>query len=291
MPGADPVELVVPTRRRDVEGLPVGRVLPHGRRRMVGPFVFLDHLGPVELGPGEAVDVRPHPHIGLATVTYLFAGAIVHRDSLGSEQPITPGAVNWMTAGRGIVHSERSDAAERSTRRRLHGVQSWVALPEGAEEAAPSFLHVAADDIPTRVIDGGRVRVVAGTSQELASPVPVASPTLYLDVALDAGATFVVDDPAAERAVFPVSGRVRLGAGPELDSSGLAVLRPGAVRLEALEPARLLVIGGEPVGRRFIWWNFVSSSEARIDAARDDWEAGRFTPVPGDGERVAAPPR
>jgi len=286
---SDAVELTIQPRVRSLGEFDVRRVLPAAERRMVGPFVFLDHMGPTVFTPGHGIAVRPHPHIGLATITYLFEGEIVHRDSLGCKQLIQPGAVNLMTAGRGIVHSERAN--DVSKEQPLHGIQSWLALPLELEEMEPTFLHYPASSLPERVIDGCTVRVIMGSAYGLESPVLIYSPTLYLEAALPAGATLAVLDEASERAVYVVSGRIAIDGHEHADGT-LAVLRAGAtVPLAATSAARVLVIGGAALGPRHIWWNFVSSSEARIESAKRDWAEGRMGQVPGDDEFIPLPER
>jgi redox-sensitive bicupin YhaK (pirin superfamily) len=282
------VELTIEPRVRSLGEFDVRRVLPAAKRRMVGPFVFLDHMGPAVFPPGHGIAVRPHPHIGLATITYLFDGEIVHRDSLGIRQLIQPGAVNLMTAGRGIVHSERAreDVAVTS---RLHGIQSWIALPLELEETEPTFLHYPASSLPELQIDGGTVRVIIGSAYGLQSPVLTYSPTLYFEAALEANAKLAVLDEAAERGVYVVAGRVEIG-GDIYGEGTLAVLRGGVtVPLKAETEARVIVIGGTSVGPRHIWWNFVSSSEARIERAKRDWAEMRMGSVPGDDEFIPLP--
>jgi hypothetical protein len=254
---------------------------------MVGPFVFLDHMGPAVFAPGLGMAVRPHPHIGLATITYLFEGEIMHRDSLGCRQLIETGAVNLMTAGRGIVHSER--ASDVTGTRRLHGIQSWLALPLEREEMEPTFLHYPADSLPARSIDGCAVRVIMGSAYGLESPVLTYSPTLYFEATLPAGGALDVLDEARERAVYVAAGTVRI-AGHEYAEGTLAVARAGTiVPLAADTAARILVIGGAPLGTRHIWWNFVSSSAERIERAKRDWAEGRMGKVPGDDEFIPLP--
>jgi redox-sensitive bicupin YhaK (pirin superfamily) len=250
---------------------------------MVGPFVFLDHMGPARVHAGEGLDVRPHPHIGLATVTYLSEGSILHRDTLGSEQPIRPGDVNWMIAGRGIAHSERSDATERQVERGMEGIQSWVALPRAHQETAPGFFHHPGATLPHLTDTGVSVTVIAGTAYGQTAPVAVLSQTLYVDVTLSEGTALPLPDEHAERAAYVLTGELEVGGqvfGPRL----LLVFRPGdAVTIRARADSRVLLVGGEPMdGPRHVWWNFVSSDLARIEQAKDDWRSGRFGVVPGD---------
>lgn len=271
-------------------GFTVRRILPAAARQSVGPFLFFDHMGPVEGQPGARHDVRPHPHIGLATVTYLFEGAIMHRDSLGTEQRIEPGAINWMTAGSGIVHSERTpdDLLERV--RRTHGLQLWAALPREFEEAPAAFSHTPAADIPELELPGAKVRVLVGTALGRTSPVPTFSETLYLDIHLDPGAAIELDRLPEEAALYAPFGSIEIDGEP-VPPNTMAMLEPGAaVRVASAQGARFVVIGGAPLdGRRFIFWNFVSSSRERIEQAARDWEEQRFVPVPGDDERIPLP--
>ena len=283
------VELTIEPRVRSLGEFDVRRVLPAAKRRMVGPFVFLDHMGPAVFPPGHGIAVRPHPHIGLATITYLFEGEIMHRDSLGVRQLIQAGAVNLMTAGRGIVHSERA-SDDLSLTSRLHGIQSWIALPLDLEEMEPTFLHYPASSLPQMSADGCTVRVIMGSAYGLQSPVLTYSPTLYLEASLQERAKLAVLDEAAERGIYVVSGRVGIG-GTTYAEGTLAVLRGGAaVTLEAETEARVIVVGGASVGPRYIWWNFVSSSEARIERAKRDWAEMRMGTVPGDDELIPLPP-
>ena len=272
-------------------GFTVSRLLPAARRRSVGPFVFFDHFGPVTEQPADNHDVRPHPHIGLATVTYLFEGAMMHRDSLGSVQRIEPGAINWMSAGRGIVHSERKPDDLRGRAFVNHGLQLWVGLPADKEEGEPSFVHTPAAAIPQVDIGPAQVRVLVGEAFGARSPVQPASPTLYLDVALPQGGAFELPPLAAELAVYPVQGTMRLD-GEAVAARQMLVLEPGATaRIEADGAARLVVVGGDPLGERFMYWNFVSSRKDRILQASADWEQGRFGVVPGDdSEFIPLPP-
>ena len=272
-------------------GFTVRRSLPHRDRRSVGPFVFFDHFGPVTLDPGPGHDVRPHPHIGLATFTYLFEGAIQHRDSIGSVQRIEPGAVNWMSAGRGIVHSERTPKdllGERGTR---HGLQLWVALPEAEEESAPAFQHVAAADIPEVKLEGATVRVVVGSALGATSPVKTLSGVLVLvyDMAVASGVEIEIPALAAELALYAVDHPIEVD-GELVDEFRLLPLEPGrAHRLAAPRGGRVVLVGGEPLGHRHLAWNFVSSSLDRIRAAESDWRAQRFPAIPGETEFIPLP--
>jgi redox-sensitive bicupin YhaK (pirin superfamily) len=285
--------LLIEPREHDLGGgFRVRRALPAVARRAVGPFVFFDHFGPVVERPEDNHDVRPHPHIGLATVTYLFEGAMMHRDSTGVVQRIEPGAVNWMTAGRGIVHSERAPDDLRGTTRTLHGLQLWVAVPESREEDEPGFQHVPADAIPTVGLAGASVRVLAGAAYGAVSPVRPASPTLYLDIALDAGASLALpagEGARAERAVYGVDRPFTLDGTP-VPARTMAVVASGAPgRVEAVEGARLVVVGGDALGERHMYWNFVSSRRERIVQACDDWAAQRIGQVPGETEFIPLP--
>ena len=290
MSTSDPIIDVLQGRVRDLgDGDTVRRVLPIGHRKMVGPFVFFDHMGPWNFAPGRGTDVRPHPHIGLATVTYLFDGAIDHRDSLGSVQTIRPGDLNWMTAGRGIVHSERSPADAREHGARMHGIQSWVALPGDAEECDPAFVHYPASALPGRDADGVRLRVIAGEAYGLRSPVECASPTFYVEAHLSAGATLAMPDGYRERALYVVDGAVEI-AGRAFGESAMPVFAEGAdVNVRATCDTHLMLLGGEPLGERQIWWNFVSSRAERIEQAKADWKAQRFEKVPGETEFIPLP--
>jgi redox-sensitive bicupin YhaK (pirin superfamily) len=277
------IDLVIDARPRDLGGFTVRRVLPSMRRRLVGPFIFFDHMGPVQLPIGTGMDVRPHPHIELATVTYLFDGEIVHRDSLGSTQTISPGDVNWMIAGRGIVHSERSSPEAREAGVHIHGIQSWVALPLEHELTDPRFEHHGSSTIPRVTLEGARIDVIAGTAYGERSPVGTLSPTLYAHAELDAGARIRVDDTHAERGLYVVEGAV--GCDDRTFRSGtMIVLRAGAdVTIAAEVPTRVMLVGGAKLsGDRNIYWNFVSSSHERIERAKDDWQNGRFPVIPGD---------
>jgi redox-sensitive bicupin YhaK (pirin superfamily) len=294
------LECVIEPRRRDLGGFEVGRVLPHAQRRMVGPFVFFDHMGPADFPPGisRRVDVRPHPHIGLSTVTYLLDGEIVHRDSVGTEQPIRPGEINWMTAGRGITHSERFEKA-RAQGGVVHGLQAWVALPDEAEETAPSFEHFDAAELPVVDDPGIRARVLAGRAFGVEAPVPVHSPMFYAHCTLDAGASLPLPGDHPERAAYIVSGALDVG-GTRYEAGRMLVFATARTpRITASEACTVLVLGGDPVGPRFIEWNFVSSSKERIEQAKADWRAGRmklpdlddreFIPLPDDPPPPANP--
>jgi len=284
----DAIELMVVPNAKDIDGFQVRRALPTAKRRMVGPFIFFDRMGPAILRAGQALDVRPHPHIGLSTVTYLFDGKIRHRDSLGTEMVIEPGDVNLMTAGRGIVHSERTPDDLRATTRRTHGLQLWSALPVDDEELAPSFVHTPAAAIPAFEADGAGVRVLIGEAYGLRSPVATRSPTLYLDIALRAGARLALP-PAAERALYAVDAPFTLDAKVQ-PARQMVLLQPGEQPLlGATGDARVVLIGGEPLGRRVMAWNFVSSRKERIEQAKDDWRARRFDPVPGETEFIPLP--
>ena len=271
-------------------GFKVRRLLPSAKRRSVGPFVFFDHFGPATEKPGTEHDVRPHPHIGLATVTYLFEGAMMHRDSLGSVQEILPGAINWMTAGRGIVHSERKPERLHHADYVNHGLQLWAALPQAFEEVDPSFIHTAADAIPEVDEQGVRVRVLIGEAFGAASPVATFAPTLYLDIALPAGASFALPALADELAVYAVNGGVTIDD-TRVDAHVMAALPDGqGATLTASEPVRVMVVGGAPLdGPRFITWNFVSSRRERILQAGEDWSAQRMGHVPGETEFIPLP--
>ncbi|HXY99379.1 MAG TPA: pirin family protein [Stellaceae bacterium] len=288
-PGA--IEMAIVPRPRDLgDGFVVGRVLPFARRRMLGPFIFFDAMGPTSFAAGRGLDVRPHPHIGLATVTYLFDGEILHRDSLGNVQPIRPGEVNWMTAGSGIAHSERTDAALRQKPSRLHGIQSWVALPKRFEETAPAFAHHARASLPVIEGEGKSVRLIAGSFGTKRAPVETFSPMFYADAALGPGARLALPAEHEERGGYIVEGGVAI-AGESHAPGRLLVFRPKAeIVITAPQGARLMLLGGAPLDEpRHIWWNFVSSSKERIEAAKADWKAGRFPPVAGDSELIPLP--
>ena len=276
-------------RERDLGGFVVRRILPAAVRRIVGPFVFFDHMGPADLAAGEGIDVRPHPHIGLATVTYLFEGEIIHRDSVGSVQAIRPGAVNWMTAGRGIVHSERTSPEERARPSRLHGIQSWVALPDAHAETAPSFHHHPAASLPLIERDGVSMRLIAGRAYGETAPVETLSDMFYLDARLAAGVRLVLPEDHVEGAVYVVEGSIRL----QQDTVDAGVMAASGsdepAVIEAISPARLMLLGGAPLGDRRVWWNFVAADAERIERAKADWRTGRFPPVPGETEFIPLP--
>ena len=282
-PDSRAVELLIGARPRELGSLSVRRALPSARRRLVGPFIFFDHMGPAEFTDGQGVDVRPHPHIALATVTYLFEGEIVHRDHLGFTQPIRPGDVNWMIAGQGIVHSERTAPEQRRSGARLHGIQSWVALPLSEEERAPSFEHHPVATLPHLTRPGVELCVIAGSAYGKSAPVSVLSPTLYVAAGLEAGAALPIPDEHTERAAYVVEGAV-LCDGQAHSSGTMLVFRTGAAAtLIAQSAARVMLLGGAPLdGPRHIYWNFVSSSKDRIERAKQDWKAGHFPKIPGD---------
>lgn len=284
------IEQVIVPRTSDLGGLPVRRALPVVGRRMVGPFVFLDEMGPAEFRLGEGLDVRPHPHIGLSTVTYLFDGSLMHRDSLGYAQEITPGALNVMQAGRGIAHSERTGAAARAAGARLAGVQLWSALPQHLEEADPSFTHFEEGALPRLASEGKSVRLMMGAAYGAAAPGQFPHPTLLAEVILGPGAVLPIDPDYEERALYLVSGEIDI-AGEAFGPGRLLVLRAGErISVLGVTNARLILLGGEPLdGPRHIWWNFVSSSKDRINAAKADWAAGKFDAVPGDSEFIPLP--
>lgn len=291
-PADAPIELLIAPPARDLgDGFVVHRALPARERRTLGPFVFFDRMGPARFAPGRGLDVRPHPHIGLATVTYLFDGQMLHRDSLGNAQLIRPGEVNWMIAGRGIVHSERTPAQERNAASSLSGLQLWVALPREHEEMPPAFSHHAVHELPILEHGGMRARLIAGTFAGARSPVPALSAMFYLDAQLAPGAVLELEGEHRERGVYVSSGSVQLEA-RTLGPGPLVVLRAGAaVRLVAgAAGARVLALGGAPLdGPRTVWWNFVSSSRERVQRAAEDWRAGRFAAVPDESEFIPLP--
>ena len=276
------IDLRIEARQKDLGGFTVRRVLPYATHRMVGPFIFFDHMGPAEFAVGEGIDVRPHPHIGLATVTYLFAGEIIHRDSLGSVQAITPGAVNWMTAGSGITHSERTGINERGHLHHAHGIQTWVALPKEAEECEPEFFHHTAESLPEIDMPGIKLRILAGEAYGQRAPVKTYSPIFYVEAYMERGSSLTLPANYSERAMYVVDGDVAVN-GEAVAPATMAVFRSGAKVLTAQSKAHIMLLGGEPFPeRRYIFWNFVSSSEARLEQAKSDWQEGRFPTIPGD---------
>ena len=289
------LEMVIVTRVREiVDDFKVRRALPSAKRRMVGPFIFLDQMGPEVLRANRGLDVAPHPHIGLATVTYLFEGELMHRDGLGTVQPIRPGEVNWMTAGRGIAHSERTPQEMRLSGSELFGIQSWVAMPKKYEESDPAFAHHGTDELPVIEGEGKRVRLITGSLYGAQSPVQTLSDMFYADITLVEGARLAIPSEHEERAAYIVEGSVELLPDDGTYSAGqLLIFKPGAeitLRAHESSPARMMLLGGEPMdGARHIWWNFVSSSKERIEQAKEDWKAGRFAPVPEETEFIPLP--
>ena len=287
MPGdaaaADAIDLVIVPRARDIGSFEVRRALPSAERQMVGPFIFFDQFGPVLMKAGQGMDVRPHPHIGLSTVTWVYDGVIQHKDSLGFDQPIKPGELNWMTAGKGIVHSERTPPMERTAGQKVFGIQSWVALPKTHEEIAPNFEHVADAALPLLTDNGRSVRIIAGSMYGERSPVKTASDLFYADVVLEAGARLPLPAEHEERGIYISEGSLTI-AGERHEAGRLLVFKPGdEITLSTETGARFMMLGGEPMdGPRYIWWNFVSSSKDKIEAAKDDWKRARFSIVPGD---------
>jgi redox-sensitive bicupin YhaK (pirin superfamily) len=277
------LELVISPRERDLGGFQVRRILPYASHRMVGPFIFLDHMGPAEFAPGKGMDVRPHPHINLATVTYLFEGAIMHRDSLGSEQRIEPGAINWMTAGSGIVHSERTPQELRTEGTKLHGLQCWVALPQASEEMAPTFVHHPAKTLPVFREGSAEIKLLVGSLFGKKSPVKTESDVLYADMSLPAAAAIEIPGEERELAVYLLEGDLSVN-GENLPAGSLAVARRGdGLKIQAQNFSRAMILGGRPLeGTRHIFWNFVSSSPERIERAKQDWRERAFPPIPGD---------
>ncbi len=287
MPGdiaaADAIETVIVPRSRDIGDFEVRRALPSAQRQMVGPFIFFDQFGPVLIKAGQGMDVRPHPHIGLSTVSWLFDGVIQHKDSLGFDQSIKPGELNWMTAGKGIVHSERSPAADRLINRQVFGTQSWVALPKHHEETAPSFEHVNQADLPILQDRKRNIRVIAGSIYGAKSPVKTHSDLFYADVILQAGGRLPLPTEYVERGIYVVQGSIEI-AGDVFEAGRLLVFHPrDPIVISSPQGARFMMLGGEPMdGPRYIWWNFVASSKEKIEAAKDDWKSARFAIVPGD---------
>lgn len=278
-------------KEADLGGFSVRRVLPHRDVRSVGPFVFFDHMGPVEFQPGDGIDVPPHPHIGLATVTYLFKGAILHRDSLGSHLEIRPGDLNWMSAGRGITHSERETPEVRNSVHELEGLQLWVALPDEAEESDPAFYHVAKNDLPVIEDAGLHMRLIAGEAFGKTAPVPVKSKLYYLDVEMDEGAQLLLPGENQEGAIYVVSGTLLIDGESYKPESFIYVAPEEIPDIVAKTDCRVMLLGGLPVGRRYIWWNFVASSKERIEAAKSDWAAGKFPQIDGEDDALPLPER
>lgn len=279
----DAIEMVIVPRAVDLGEMEVRRALPSLKRQMVGPFIFFDEMGPAEFLTDQGIDVRPHPHINLATVTFLLEGQIIHKDSLGSDIAIEPGAVNWMRAGKGIVHSERTAPDRKASGQRLFGLQTWVALPERLEESDPAFIHHGAEALPVVDLGGGSARIIAGTSFGACSPLETASETLHVDVTLSAGQRAPIEAYVEERAIYTLSGVIEI-AGRHFERGQLLILRPGdQLTVRAQSDARFLIFGGEPMeGPRYIWWNFVSSRRERIEQAKEEWRKGLFETVPGD---------
>lgn len=286
------IELLIQPKKTDLGGFSVRRALPSGKKRKIGPWVFFDHMGPAAFPPGQGVDVRPHPHINLATVTYLFEGEILHRDSLGNKLVINPGEINLMVAGKGIVHSERQREEVKAENNVLSGLQLWLALPEADEEIDPEFHHYAAEAIPQLDIDGVSVRVLIGNAYGITSPVKTFAETLYVEATLEAGQTLELPDTVEERALYIASGKVKAKES-ELNEFSFAVLAPRqSVTVTAIETSRIAIIGGEALSQRHIWWNFVSSRKERIEQAKTDWKTGKFPKVPGDDiEYIPLPDR
>jgi redox-sensitive bicupin YhaK (pirin superfamily) len=282
------IKHVLKPREKDIGEFSVRRALPFMKQRSVGPWLFFDHFGPVEFAPGEGMNVRPHPHINLATVTYLFEGEIFHRDTLGNELPIHPGAINLMVAGKGIAHSERTRDELRKTGYRLHGLQLWHALPEEYEEVDPAFYHTPAEDIPSVQQDGVTIRVMMGSACGVTSPVKTFSPILYLEADMEDGA--VIEVPKAEEiGIYVVKGEAEID-GETAPINAMSVLNPSAKKITAKGATRLAIIGGAPLGKRHLWWNFVSSRKERIEQAKEDWKNGAFGEVVGDTEeRIPLP--
>lgn len=281
----DAIETIIVPRARDIGGFEVRRALPSAKKRMIGPFIFFDQMGPAEFLTDQGIDVRPHPHIGLSTVTYLFSGEIYHRDSLGTELPIAPGAVNWMTAGKGIVHSERTSEEKRKSGHSLFGIQTWVAMPEKYEEIDPDFEHRSAEALPVLRDGGVNTRIIVGGMYGQKSPVKTYSDMFYASSDMQADSVLPLDADYEERGIYIVSGEIDI-AGDRFEGGQLLVFRPGdRITIRANKPSRIMLLGGEPMdGPRHIWWNFVSSSKERIEQAKEDWRQARFDTVPGDKE-------
>lgn len=278
---------IIQPREKDLGGFSVRRILPYTKQRMVGPFIFFDHLGPATFMAGEGIDVRPHPHINLATITYLFEGELLHHDSLGIKKVIKPGAISLMTAGKGIAHSERTPPELRNEEKTLHALQLWIALPEDKEECAPSFEHTPVENIPELDVNGVSVCVMMGAAYGAVSPVTCHSKSLYLEASLEKGQTLEL--PAEqERALYVISGEIRIGD-EAVNAYEMAVLGDSDVTIEATAESKIAVIGGDSLGERHIWWNFVSSRKERIEQAKEGWNEGRFDPVEGENEVIPLP--
>ncbi|PSF30598.1 hypothetical protein C7H19_23540 [Aphanothece hegewaldii CCALA 016] len=283
------IQHIIEPHVQDLGGFQARRLLPSEILTQVGPFIFFDHLGPAVFPPGKGVDVRPHPHINLATVTYLFDGVLLHRDSLGSVQEIAPGAVNWMTAGRGIVHSERTPDAQRQQEKTLHGIQTWVALPDEHEETIPWFRHHRASDLPTWQHAGVSLTLIAGEAYGRVSPVPTFSPMIYLDVKLEPKAQLTLPGNYTEQAIYTVTEGLDIDGVPMEQHRLITLVTGASLNISATHPARCIIVGGEPVGKRYKWWNFVSSRLERIEQAKQDWKEGRFEGVPKETEFIPLP--
>ena len=283
------VKLIIDPMEKDLGGFWVRRLIPFAKQRSVGPWIFFDHMGPADFPPGQGMDVRPHPHIGLATVTYMFEGEIVHRDSLGCVQTITPGAINLMGAGKGIVHSERTGDERRANGQRVCGLQLWLALPEELQEMDPEFLHYPSDEIPAMDVNGVAVRVMIGEAFGLKSPVKQYSNTQYIEAAMPIGTSLTVPRNSRELAIYPVEGSVEI-SGVEIKQHHMGILDTGCeISVTAKEDSRIAFIGGEPLGERHLFWNLVSTSRERLEQAKQDWKEGRFDKVPGETEFIPLP--
>lgn len=286
---SDQINLLVTPKSKDLGGFSVKRVLPASKARSIGPFVFFDEMGPAQFPPGEGINVRPHPHIGLSTVTFLFEGEILHRDSLGYVQPIQPGAVNLMTAGKGIVHSERTSEERLANGQALHGIQVWMALPEDSQEIDPAFVHYPRQELPVITSDGVQTTVIIGAFENHTSPVTVLPQTLYLEQQITSGNTSVLTPVVEQRAIYVVEGKVSIGS-CEIESGTMAVLKSGEdVSVLAQEDSRIMVIGGESFSPRHMFWNFVHASPERIEEAKQAWKNDEFEKVPGDEEFIPLP--
>jgi len=283
------ISSIIHASEKDLGGFSVRRYIPHMKQRKVGPFVFFDHMLPAKFKPGNGIDVRPHPHIGLATITYLFDGEIVHRDSLGYVQSITPGAVNWMTAGRGVVHSERTGEAAQRLGQTLHGIQVWVALPEQFEEVEPDFIHFDKTELPVISNDGVTIRIIVGKVFSEESPVKTYSPLFYLDVEMGKDSRLILPEDYAERALHIVAGQIQV-ENTNLGLYDMAICNESEhIEIKALQQSRFIIFGGEAMTDRFVWWNFVSSSRKRIEMAKQDWKNNKFEKVPGESEFIPLP--